>query len=121
MKNKILYIDDETINLELFAINFRREYEILTSKSPSEALNILSQEDISVIITDYKMPEMNGMEFISLLKKDKPEVKCIMLSGYLEQEVISTNNNIVFKHVMKPYKKQQLLTVIEEAFDSLQS
>ena len=118
MKKKVLYIDDEKINLELFEINFRREYEVITSDNPENAMDIISAEEIDVIISDYKMPEMNGLELIEIIKQNKPQSVCIILSGYMERDV-STDSSNVYKHIMKPYKKAQLKEVIEEAFDYL--
>lgn len=115
---KLLYIDDETINLELFEINYRRTYEVLTCQNPLNAMDIITENNISVVVSDYKMPEMNGLQLIEHIKENKPDTICIMLSGYLERE-ISKESSSVFRHIMKPYKKEELRIVIEEAFSSL--
>lgn len=115
MKKKVLYIDDEKINLELFEINFRREYEVITSDDPEKAIELVSQEGIDVIISDFKMPEMNGLELIDIVKENKPHAVCIILSGYMEHDVSADSHN-VYKHIMKPYKKAQLKAVLEDAF-----
>lgn len=113
---KIIYIDDEFLNLELFKINLRTNYDVIVSDSPFKALEIIEKENLDVIITDYKMPEMNGMELIDKVKADiRPGAVCMILSGYLESDV-ATDKNKVFKYIMKPYKKDQMIDYIEAAF-----
>ncbi len=117
---KILYIDDEFLNLELFRINLKREYEVITAESPVKALEIIRNEKIDVIITDYKMPQMNGMELIRKVKNEiRPGAVCMILSGYLEGDV-ETDQSLVYKYIMKPYKKQQMIDYIESAFSKIQ-
>ena len=117
---KILYIDDEFLNLELFRINLKREYEVIIVESPIKALEIIGSEKIDVIITDYKMPEMNGMELIRKVKNEiRPGAVCMILSGYLEGDV-ETDQSLVYKYIMKPYKKQQMIDYIESAFSKIQ-
>jgi len=71
-QNKLLYVDDEFINLQLFKFNFQKEYELFLASSGSEALSILEKEDINVIISDLKMPGMNGIELIKSIKYKSP-------------------------------------------------
>jgi two-component system, response regulator, stage 0 sporulation protein F len=116
MKKKIIYIDDEPINLELFKINFRDQYEVFITASPANGLEIIREEKIDVVITDYKMPVMNGMELIQKLKNaDYRQTICMILSGYLETDVI-TDKSKIFKYIMKPYKKEEVIQHIEAAF-----
>lgn len=82
-KPKILYVDDEAINLELFQLAFEDLFEIIVAESGMEGLDMVSQsDDIDLIISDMKMPGISGMEFISRTKQLKPEIPCIILSGY---------------------------------------
>ncbi|MFO7868181.1 MAG: response regulator [Bacteroidales bacterium] len=119
MVKKILYVDDESINLDLFRINYDQEYEIFTTEFPREGLQIIQKENISVVVTDFKMPDINGLEFVELIKKLNPNVMCIVLSGFLES-TISKDSELVFKHIMKPYKKNQMREAIEQAFEHSQ-
>jgi len=120
MKEKILYIDDEIINLELFEINFKKEFEIFVTESPSEGLLIVQNNAISVVITDYKMPEINGYELIKKIKEYNPNIVCIMLSGFLES-AITKDSELVFDYIMKPYKKEELRLAIMNAFKQVNS
>jgi CheY-like chemotaxis protein len=69
---KILYVDDEHINLELFKINFRNDYQVLTADSAQKGLELISSDAVNVVISDLKMPGMNGIEFIERIKQNPP-------------------------------------------------
>jgi YesN/AraC family two-component response regulator len=112
---RLIYIDDEDTNLILFNYVFKGKFEIITSNSPLEGLEIIKREKIGVIITDYKMPYMSGMELIEQVKLFLPKSVCIILSAFVENEVIIDNTK-VFKYILKPYQKNQLLQFIDEAF-----
>lgn len=118
MNKRVLYVDDEVINLELFKINFRNEFEIFTADSAQKGLEILKDEEIGVIITDLKMPQMNGIELIERIKKENPEKICILLTAFMETDVMlkAINEELVYRYIMKPWKKDELLEIINSAF-----
>ena len=121
MAKKVLYVDDEPINLELFRAHFNKEYDVLTAMSAKEGLNILQEANIDVIVTDLKMPEINGMEFIELVKKKNPKKICILLTAYTDPEIMirAINEGKVFKYMVKPWLKKDLSNVIEHAFETI--
>lgn len=112
---KLLYVDDEDLNLQLFKLNFRSDYQVITVCNPTDALVYLNDSDIKVVVTDYKMPQMNGMQFVEKVKVVRPDMVCIMLSGYLESEVV-TDKSKLFSYIMKPYRKTEVLEVLSRAF-----
>ena len=80
---KILYVDDEKPNLMLFEINYSDRYQVLQAVNGMEGLEVYSRNsDIKVVISDMKMPLMNGLEFISRVREINPEAKCYILTGY---------------------------------------
>lgn len=109
-----MYVDDEETNLFLFEMSFAKQFNVLTSKSPVEALEIIKERKIRIVVSDYKMPEMNGMELISKIKQLKPDTVCIIVSGFVGSEVI-TDMSLVHKYIMKPWKKSELIEVISSA------
>ncbi len=117
--DKILYVDDEDLNLQLFKLNFRKDYDVITLALPSETIDVIEKEDIKVVITDYKMPVINGMELIERIKAVKPDVVCILLSGFMESEVV-TDKSKIFSYIMKPYKKDEVINTLAKAFSSIQ-
>jgi YesN/AraC family two-component response regulator len=113
----VLYVDDEQINLELLEMTFRREFKIHKSISAAKALELLHDNSIDVIISDLKMPEMDGIEFIRLVKTEYPNMNCILLTGYYEPKLVDDPEmkSMLFKYVLKPFKKEELRILIIEA------
>lgn len=105
-KPKILYVDDEPLNLELFEINFSSLYDVLTCTNGFDAFEILKEnEDLKIVISDLKMPLINGFDFLKKVKEDKPEMKCFLMSGYYLNEQIANaiDSGLILDHFMKPF------------------
>ena len=81
LNTRILYVDDEHQNLRIFKIIFRKRYKIFTAQSIEDAMNILQNEDIHILITDQHMPGMDGTEFLRAVSQNHPAVVKIILSG----------------------------------------
>ena len=116
---KVLYVDDEDINLELLQLTFRNQLQVYTANSAQEGLEILSDnEDIHVVISDLKMPVMNGLEFIKEVKTRYADKVCMLLTAFLESEVMleGFNKDLIFRYLMKPWNKHELLETILEAY-----
>jgi len=113
----LLYIDDEQLNLDLFRINFSKDFKVLTIDSPLKALEVIKNSNFKVIISDYKMPDMNGLELIGEIKKQHPDVPCIILSGYVETDV-HANKEILYKYLTKPWKKSELIDIFNNAINN---
>jgi YesN/AraC family two-component response regulator len=111
----LLYVDDEETNLQLFDLTFSTHFNIVTASSAEEALEIVKNQKIKIVISDYKMPRMNGMELIQEIKKLKPETICMIMSGYVESEVI-TDKSLLYRFIMKPWKRQELTDTIKEIY-----
>jgi YesN/AraC family two-component response regulator len=114
---EILYVDDEVINLELFEYSFRKDFIIHKSLSAEQGLQVLENVNIGVIISDLKMPNMNGIEFIRLVKEKYPRIACILLTGYYEPQLFNDPEiqSLLFKYILKPFKKDELKNLILEA------
>jgi GAF domain-containing protein/class 3 adenylate cyclase/PleD family two-component response regulator len=120
-KPKILVVDDEPDNLDLLYRSFYREYQVLRANSGPAALELLAREgDISVIISDQRMPMMSGTEFLSLTATQYPDIIRIILTGYTDVEdlVEAINSGKVFKYVTKPWEAEELKAVVRQALDT---
>lgn len=107
----ILYVDDEPLNLKLFSINFKKKYNVLTALSGEEGLLLLSKNDqIKVVVSDMKMPKMDGIEFISRAKKDYPNIVFFILTGYDITPEISQalKNNLINRYFSKPLNIEEI-------------
>ncbi len=115
---RILYVDDEVINLELLQLTFMNDFKVLTASSAKEALRMLElNPDIHVVISDLKMPVMDGLDFIKVVKKNHPEKVCMLLTAYMESDVMleGFNKELIFRYLMKPWEKDHLAEIIHEA------
>jgi response regulator RpfG family c-di-GMP phosphodiesterase len=116
---KVLYVDDEPINLELLQLTFMNELDVKVATSAKQGLGLLeSYPDIHVVISDLKMPVMNGLDFIKEVKKRDRSKVCMLLTGFLESEIMleGFNKELIFRYLMKPWKRNELLETIMEAF-----
>ncbi|HPT21898.1 MAG TPA: response regulator [Bacteroidales bacterium] len=116
----LLYVDDETINLKLFEINFSKKFNVITAPSGYDALEKLKDSpSISVIISDMRMPGMNGIDFIKLAKEQRENVDCFILSGYDVTEEINNayNERLIDRYFQKPFNMRDIESSIKEAIE----
>lgn len=116
-KAQILYIDDETINLELFIYNFEDNYNVITACSGEKGLKYLRKyPDIKIVISDMKMPNMNGLEFISKAKETYSDKKYFILTGFnITTEIKwALENQLILKYFRKPFNINEIKTAIDE-------
>lgn len=116
-KIKLLYVDDESINIKLFSLNFKKLYDLYSAISGAEGLKIIESVTIDVIVSDYKMPKMNGLEFLSKAKELNPNIKCFLVSAYMEAEIrhLTLGSTILEGYISKPWKRQNLIDLIAES------
>ncbi|SDG81978.1 response regulator [Psychroflexus sediminis] len=110
-KIKIIYIDDEKINVMLFQINFSVNYEVYTGYSGYEGLNLLEKHsDTKAVISDLSMPEMSGIEFIMEAKKKYPEKKFYILTGFEVTDEIENaiKSGLIQGYFRKPFCMQEI-------------
>lgn len=113
---KILYVDDEESNLRIFKMTFKRYYDVFIAISGQEAIKILHQEAIQLIITDQKMPEMTGTEFLEKTIPEFPNIIRIILTGFSDIEAVvrAINKANVYRYVTKPWDREELKKIIDE-------
>lgn len=121
VKPKILYVDDETINLELFRLSFRTDYEIVLAASGKEGLEKFSAEHFDLVVSDLKMPGMNGIEMIQEIKKISPSFPCILLTAFMDPDAMikAINEALVYKYVLKPWNMAELKQIMMEAIETM--
>ncbi len=115
----LLIVDDEQNILNALRRLLRREkYQILTASSPAEGFDLLARQPVQVIISDQRMPEMNGTEFLSRVKQLYPDTVRIVLSGYTDIETLTNaiNHGAIYRYLIKPWDDEVLRTQIREAF-----
>jgi class 3 adenylate cyclase len=113
----ILYVDDEEQNLISFKATFRRDYKIFTANSAEEGLELMKQEIVHLIITDQRMPNMTGVQFLEKILPKYPDAIRMVLTGFSDVEAIidAINNGRVFRYITKPWDENELRMTIENA------
>ena len=118
MNYTILAVDDEPANLRMLERLFRRDYRVLTANSGEEALTILLKENVSLIITDQRMPGMSGTEMLRESMHSSPDSIKIILTGYTDLAALTEaiNTTRVYKFVSKPWDPTALKQTVQDAF-----
>ena len=120
-KPKMLIVDDESDNLDLLYRTFRREFQVLRAESGGQALELLSTEgEVAVIISDQRMPEMKGTEFLSKTVPQFPDTVRIILTGFTDVEdlVEAINAGQVYRYITKPWDPEELKSVVHNAAET---
>ncbi len=120
-KLKILVVDDEPDNLDLLYRTFRRDFNVLKADSGVHALQVLAAEgEVAVIISDQRMPEMKGTEFLSKTVFQFPDTVRIILTGFtdIEDLVEAINAGQVYKYITKPWDPGELKAVVQRAAET---
>ena len=117
MNHKVLLVDDEPANLRLLERLFRREDEVLTAASGEDALRLLSQHDVALIITDQRMPGMTGVELLKRTADMRPHMVRIILTGYTDMEALvdAINCGHIYRYVTKPWDNEDLRLTVAHA------
>lgn len=118
-KISVLYVDDEENNLISFKATFRQKYEVFIAISGDEALKILEKDVIHVIITDQRMPNMSGVEFLEkVIEKHQDPIR-VLLTGYTDMSAIieAVNKGKIFHYLTKPWSEEELSKTIERAYE----
>jgi CheY-like chemotaxis protein len=120
-KTKMLVVDDEPDNLDLLYRTFRRDFHVLRAESGVAALEMLAAEgEVAVIISDQRMPEMKGTEFLSKTVPQFPDTMRIILTGFTDVEdlVDAINSGQVYKYITKPWDPNELKAVVQRAAET---
>jgi len=114
---RLLFVDDEQRVLNSMRIMFRRQFDLFLASHGAEALDIVRDKDIDVIVADHRMPKMTGVEVLSKVRALSPRTVRILLTGYADLDAVegSINDSEVFRFLTKPCAPQQLRETIELA------
>ncbi|NEP81600.1 MAG: SpoIIE family protein phosphatase [Okeania sp. SIO3B3] len=120
-KLKLMVVDDEPDNLDLLYRTFRRDFKVYKADSAFSAMKVLENEgEMALIISDQRMPEMNGTEFLGRTLEKYPNTVRILLTGYTDVEdlVEAINSGKVFKYITKPWNPEELKAVVQQASET---
>ncbi|KOA20146.1 cyclic di-GMP phosphodiesterase response regulator RpfG [Clostridium homopropionicum DSM 5847] len=119
----IMVVDDELMITKTLSLllKMKTKQNIVTFNTPTEALysQMLQSKEVDVIVSDFIMPEMNGIEFLMEVKKISPKTETILLTGYADKEnaIRSINEVGVYYYLEKPWNNEELIKIINNALD----
>ena len=120
-KRTVLFVDDEQKILRSLKRGLMDEsYKSLFANSGQEALEILKKNEVHVLVTDMRMPEMSGLELLRIVKKEYPHIVRMVLSGYTQVNTLLTaiNQGEIFKFITKPWQlEEEFKPAIREAVE----
>jgi len=119
MKYKIMIVDDEFVNLRTLERLFRSDYQVLLANSGAEALTLLQQHDVALLISDQRMPEMTGIELMKNTVALRPQMVKILLTGYTEVDALieAINCGLVYRYLTKPWNNDDLRITVSRALE----
>ena len=119
---KILVVDDEEDNLALLYRSLRRDYDVSKAHCAREALELLDQEDFQLVLSDHKMPEMEGVDFLKLVSEKHPSTVRVLITAYSDAKILieAINKAKIYRYIKKPYQIEELLMVVQSALEYYQ-
>jgi len=119
-KYKILFVDDEEIvRQSLQRALFNTDYDITTANNGYEGLELVKEHEFAIVVSDFRMPELDGVEFLRLVSDISPDSTRILLTGYANMDVVikAINEGHVYKFIEKPWKDEDLPIEIQKGLE----
>ncbi|MEJ2060215.1 MAG: response regulator [Gammaproteobacteria bacterium] len=118
-KARILFVDDEERILRSLKLMFRGQYQIETANSGEEAIELLQRQPVDVIVSDQRMPGMQGTEVLRNAREIAPDAVRILLTGYSDMDAIvgSVNDGEIFRYIHKPWRPDAIRDTLAQAVD----
>jgi len=121
-KQPLLVVDDEVNILHSLYDLLRLDYTVYTAQSGPEAIKILEEHEVHVVMTDQRMPEMTGTEFLAQIKERYPDIIRLVFTGYADVRAVidAINEGNVYRYITKPWEPDELKAVIAQAMEQYQ-
>ena len=115
----VLYVDDLQTNLILFQATFERDYHIILAESAAKALEIMKEQEIQVLVTDQRMPDMTGTELLEIVSKEYPEVRRFLLTAFTDFETVveAVNKGHIHGYINKPLQAEEVRLSINNSLE----
>jgi signal transduction histidine kinase len=119
-ERNLLYLDDETVNLNVFKTVFQSHFNVFVTDSIEQANDILKNESIQVVMVDQRMPDMEGIDFIKSISEEYPGLVKILITGYQDSKPLieAINHELLHGYVLKPWNKDDLQQRLDNAFNT---
>ena len=116
---RVLYVDDLQTNLILFQATFEKDYHIILAESAAKALEIMEEEEIQVLVTDQRMPDMTGTELLEIVSRDYPDVRRFLLTAFTDFETVveAVNKGHIHGYINKPLQAEEVRLSINNSLE----
>ncbi len=116
----VLYVDDEPDNLRIFELTFRRDFTVLTATNAKEGLELLSQHPVAVVLSDQKMPGIQGVEFLRRVRELDSGVVRILVTAYGDAKILgdAINDGNIYRYLPKPWEPEDMRLTVRRAIES---
>jgi len=116
----VLYVDDEPDNLRIFELTFRRDFTVLTATNAQEGLELLSQHPVAVVLSDQKMPGIEGVEFLRRVRELDSRVVRILVTAYGDAQILgdAINHGNIYRYLPKPWEPEDMRLTIRRAIEA---
>lgn len=121
-RHTLLIVDDEAEVLASLRALFRREYRVLVAERGAAGLEILRHEDVHVVVSDQRMPDMNGADFLAHVAREFPDIIRLMITGYadLDSVIDAINRGHVFRYIAKPWEPADIESAVRQAAEQFE-
>jgi two-component system response regulator HupR/HoxA len=115
----VLVVDDESDILRAFELSYGDDFTVLTAEGGARALDVLAHEDVSVIVSDQRMPGMDGSEFLERSMTVRPHSVRIVLTGYTDIDALvrAVNRSRIYRYLTKPWDDEEMRTALTRAIE----
>jgi signal transduction histidine kinase/CheY-like chemotaxis protein len=116
----VLYVDDEPDNLRIFELSFRRDFSVLTAPNAREGLEMLSQHPVAVVLSDHKMPGMEGVEFLRHVRELDDRTQRILVTAYGDVKILgdAINDGNIYRYIAKPWEPEDMRLTVQRAIEA---
>ena len=123
MTPAVLYVDDDLANLTVFEVAFADDFPVLTASGGAQALELLRQHEVGVLLADQRMPGMTGVELLSRVRVEHPEPVRILMTAYsdLSEAIEAINQGHIRRYLRKPWSHEELRAALLEGLESYQT
>jgi response regulator RpfG family c-di-GMP phosphodiesterase len=116
-KHTLLVVDDEPDVCDSVHDLLRREFRVLKARSAAEGYKLMASNEVHIIMTDQRMPQVTGVEMLSAIRQGHPTAVRMLFTGYADLDSIiqAINQGHIFQFLKKPWKPEELETAVREA------
>jgi YesN/AraC family two-component response regulator len=118
-EHSILYVDDEMPNLRGFKSTFKRFFNVYTAENPIQAMEIVKTTPLHIIVSDHRMPEMNGTDLLKEVYDYNPEIRRMILSGFIKRDELkdAVESFGIHEFVTKPWDFDDLMAIFKRLLE----